>query len=648
MSIEFSTGSHELDALLEELRAGDNVVLFTDTCDEYVPFVSALARRPDPAPRTVYARSAGLLDETVAPDDHTEILDLASFAGATDPVRSLQERMRQIGPHVHYVFEPLHTLSPLFVPAERLSRFFLSICPLLYQLRTVAYWNVTRGRHDAAALADIKDCTQVFIEVDRLDQHLVVTPIKVWGRYAEGMFRPHRLATHDGVLHLEALTVRGQAQATYAAALEDKNLELAHIRDALDRSNRETQARNRELAELNARLREQTERYEALHDNMNHLLEHFRAGQTIASSLVEEQVYDAIVSTTGRLFDTGACRLCITGNGTDEISHEWHSFGQHVGLFESEDASRLRERAVATSRAVTSSLPVAGSFGVVPLCPRGTCIGTLELHSDDTRLDTVESASLLDYLASAASIGIDNARLYRELEVQGDQLRTFVEDTISNQEQDSRRFAYDLHDGVVQLIVAAYQHLQSASAWRSRDPDQAEKEMARGTQLLRRAIYEARRLIAQLRPTGLDDFGLTHALRLHIAQLAQDGDWDVRLNIAPEWPALPATLEAALFRIVQEAARNAQKYAETPRLQIGLARTDADLIIEIQDWGVGFDPSQTFDEQERGRHVGIIGMRERARLWGGQVTIESGKGTGTTITVAVPIPPDTCGEDVTP
>ena len=131
MSIEFSTGSHELDALLEELRAGDNVVLFTDTCDEYVPFVSALTRRPDPAPRTVYARSAGLLDESVAPVDHTEILDLASFADSADPVRSLQERMRQIGPHVHYVFEPLHTLAPLFVPSERLSQFFLSICPLL-------------------------------------------------------------------------------------------------------------------------------------------------------------------------------------------------------------------------------------------------------------------------------------------------------------------------------------------------------------------------------------------------------------------------------------------------------------------------------------------------------------------------------------
>jgi len=647
MTSAFSTGSYELDALLEELRAGDNVVLFTDTWADYVPFVSSLARRPDPVPRTVYARSTGLLDRTLAALGRVEVLDLSKVASVENPVQALQERMREIGPRVHYIFDPLDTLAPLLVPREDLSGFFLAICPLLFQLNTVAYWNLLRGEHDAATLADIKDYTQVFIQIDRLEESLVVTPIKVWGRYSEAMFRPHRLRIDDCSLRLEPITIRGQAQEAYASALEEKNLELARIRDALNRSNRETQARNRELADLNARLREQSRRYEALHSNLNHLLELFQAGQTIASSLIEDQVHTAIVSAAQRLFDARACRLDLADKGCGRVYDEWGMTPDCQVLFSSRQASRLRVQARETLVPVSGTLTDLGSFCVAPLSARGTCIGTLEVYRDDTRLDTEESDSLLAYLASAASMAIDNARLYRELEIRGEQLRTFVEDAITSEEQDSRRFAYDLHDGVVQLIVAAYQHLQSAAAWRGRDPQNEEKELNQGTQLLKRSIDEARRLIAQLRPTGLDDFGLTHALCLHVAQLTQEGGWDVRLEVATEWPKLPATLEAAIFRIVQEATRNAQKYAGTPRLRIVLDRTDGDLLVSIRDWGVGFDPSQAFQEHERGRHVGLIGMRERARLWGGEVSIESGAGAGTTITVTIPVPRETRTEDST-
>jgi len=273
---------------------------------------------------------------------------------------------------------------------------------------------------------------------------------------------------------------------------------------------------------------------------------------------------------------------------------------------------------------------------MAPIQVRGAYLGTLEVYASDLHLDTSEALRLLSYLASEASIALDNAYLYREVEIQGKQLRSFVENVISTEEQDSRRLAFDLHDGLVQLIVASYQHLQSAQAWRGRDPGAEERELEQGVQLLRRAIYEARRLIGQLRPTGLDDFGLEHALRLYVAQLEAEADWQISLEVAPNWAKLPAALEAALFRIVQEASTNALKYAEARRLQIRLDLSEDQLCVSIKDWGKGFDPAEVTAAPTRGLHMGLIGIRERARLWGGHCVLTSQPGQGTTIQVYIP------------
>jgi len=88
----------------------------------------------------------------------------------------------------------------------------------------------------------------------------------------------------------------------------------------------------------------------------------------------------------------------------------------------------------------------------------------------------------------------------------------------------------------------------------------------------------------------LDDFGLVQALRLYVAQLAADADWQVTLDVDPEWTALPSVLEAALFRIIQEATTNARKYADARRVLIQLQADAEQIGVIIRDWGKGFDP----------------------------------------------------------
>ncbi len=638
MPSEFSTGSPELDTLLEELRAGDNVVFYTREQQDYLPFIASLLDHVMRSPvRLVYVRSEGLLDAYLlgVPDVH--VLDLARVTDVADPLEALQALMREIGPRVVYLFEPLATLSPWFGDEDQQRKFFLTICPYLFKLDTVAYWALIKGDFSSQTIAAIKDCTQIFLDVDRAEGHMHITPVKVWGRYSETMFYSHRVSLEGGRIHIHPLPVNVENQRAYTLSLEAKNRELAEIRDALDQSNQALKQRNRDLAELNERLSEQSRLYQSLRINLDHLLALFHAGQDIGSSLAVDQVCRAIVAAALRLFNVSACRLALEGGANREpvdvsegMTPEW------LCWLRAPEVEALRAQVRQSLRASAMTLGDQGSVVMAPLTMRGACLGALEVYAPNGRLDSAESPTLLSYLASEAGIALDNAYLYREVEIQSHQLRSFVEKVITTEEQESRQLAFDLHDGLVQIIVASYQHLQASQAANGRNPAVQERELEQGIQLLRKAIYEARRLIGQLRPAGLDDFGLAHALRLHVAQLAADANWSVTLDLDPAWPPLPPALEAALFRIVQEATANAQKYAKSASITVQLASSNDYLRVRVQDWGQGFDPQHVRSSPEQGLHMGLIGIRERARLWGGECIIKSQKGKGTIIQVTIP------------
>ena len=627
----FSTGSCELDHVIETLQAGDNVVYYTAGLAQYLPFVEALARRARVHPGSlVYVRSAGTLDPVMAAQD-ARVIDLAVVAAEGDVLVGLQMRMAELGPRLIYVFESLSTLAPWLGEDVAVERAFLAWCPLLSRLETVAYWSLHRGDLTAAAIAAIKDCTQIFLNVEALDDDLLLTPLKVWGRYSEAMFRPHRVAVSPAAIQVQPEPADSGGQDAYTAALADKNRELTEIRDALNLRNQELQQRNAELAELNERMSEQSRLYQSLRVNLDQLLTLFEAGQDISSSLVIDQVRRAIVQATVRLFEVSACRLVLlsddgreVGTVVEGIIPAW-ARGQGI---EALQALRVEACRLLMAQSLPAEDGEVVSVAVAPLTVRGRCLGVVELYADDGRLDSSEARTLLSYLSSEASIALDNAYLYRETEIQGEQLHNYLETVIVKEEQESRQLAFDLHDGLVQAIVAAYQHLQTAQVWRDRDPGIEEQEIDQCIRLLRESIYEARRLIGQLRPAGLDDFGLVHALRLYLAPLSTTEDWQVSLKVDPNWGTLPPALEAAVFRMVQEAVTNARKYSDVRRLEIELRALPDELAISVRDWGPGFDPSAVTAIPEQGLHMGLIGIRERARLWGGPVSHRQPPGRG--------------------
>ena len=205
-------------------------------------------------------------------------------------------------------------------------------------------------------------------------------------------------------------------------------------------------------------------------------------------------------------------------------------------------------------------------------------------------------------------------------------------------EEERHHVAYELHDGLAQVAVSAHQHLQAlASHYHPRSP-QARQELDRALELAQRSVREARRLIAGLRPTVLDDFGLAMALRLQVEAQRNDG-WTIIFDESLGAERLPRTIETTLFGVAQEALTNIRKHSHTTRARLSLERQDANIRLEVQDWGCGFEPRTLFKVYRPGEHVGIRAMQERVELHGGHLLVSSHPGFGTLVVAEVPVLP---------
>jgi PAS domain S-box-containing protein len=205
-------------------------------------------------------------------------------------------------------------------------------------------------------------------------------------------------------------------------------------------------------------------------------------------------------------------------------------------------------------------------------------------------------------------------------------------------EEERHHVAYELHDGLAQVAASAHQHLQAFASHYRPHSAQARAELERALELAQHAVREARRLIAGLRPTALDDFGLATALRLHIETLRNDG-WTISYDETLGSERLPTTLETTLFRVAQEALTNARKHASTTQAHLALARQEATIRLEVQDAGCGFEPGTVLHEVSLGEHMGLREMQERVALVGGQLLISSQPGAGTLVVAEVPLLP---------
>ncbi len=218
-----------------------------------------------------------------------------------------------------------------------------------------------------------------------------------------------------------------------------------------------------------------------------------------------------------------------------------------------------------------------------------------------------------------------------------DELRRLTARLLQVQEDERRQVAYDIHDGLGQLMTAASMHLEAFTGYRdSADSNAAEAEFVKAKRCLQEAVVEMRRMVSELGPLLLEDVGLVEASRRLLSDMAERIGWESEFESEGTDERLDGMAETALFRIVQEALANVAKHADSPKVRVAFRRERDALQLEVRDWGRGFGVP---DKPERGRHVGLLGMRERAALVGGELSVESSPEDGTTVIVTVPVAP---------
>lgn len=201
-------------------------------------------------------------------------------------------------------------------------------------------------------------------------------------------------------------------------------------------------------------------------------------------------------------------------------------------------------------------------------------------------------------------------------------------------EEDRRRLAFDLHDDVAQTATAAYRQLERLRhRFRPRNPE-ARADLDRAVELVQRLMRETRNLLAGLRPTALDDFGLAAALRMHCAALAPDG-LAVEVHEALGALRLDPAVETALFRIAQEALTNVRKHAGVATARLSLLAEGGVLRLVVEDQGGGLRPDP--GPAPAGARLGLRGMHERAALIGARLALESEPGRGTRVIAELPL-----------
>lgn len=216
-------------------------------------------------------------------------------------------------------------------------------------------------------------------------------------------------------------------------------------------------------------------------------------------------------------------------------------------------------------------------------------------------------------------------------------------------EEERYRISREIHDGPAQDLANVLFTTTITERLMDQDMEEAKKTLVELREEIRKCLTGVRQIIFDMRPMALDDLGLPQAVEQLIRLFGERGKLHGTFSLEGTHYILPKHVEIAVFRIVQEALNNVVHHAKTNKVRVRMHYTSQALTVLIADDGVGFDPSRLTEEPEepddaldmetqrrlRGRHFGVIGMEERAKIIGAAIQILSEPGKGTKVHLRV-------------
>lgn len=272
----------------------------------------------------------------------------------------------------------------------------------------------------------------------------------------------------------------------------------------------------------------------------------------------------------------------------------------------------------------------------VPLVAAGKRIGALELYATMPRTPSALDLETARQVAGILAVALQQARLHEVVNTTRERLHALSHRQLEAEELQRRKLSRDLHDMVGQNLTAININLNTIAHKLPADtPDDVRRRLDDSSQLVEQVVERIRNLMADLRPSILDDLGLTPALRWYSGEFSKRTELPCRAAVAEIQPRLPPAAETALFRIAQEALTNVAKHANAKNVAVELVTGQESVVLRIVDDGAGFDfATMRLDPTKHG--VGLVDMRERAEAIGGRIWVECQVGAGTVVAVEVP------------
>jgi PAS domain S-box-containing protein len=278
--------------------------------------------------------------------------------------------------------------------------------------------------------------------------------------------------------------------------------------------------------------------------------------------------------------------------------------------------------------------------GVLSPLGEGGSLGFVKMMRDLTERKRMEDAlrearDRLEETVARRTADLEraNAALREAMAARTELLRRVT----TTEEDERRRISRELHDRLGQELTALLLSLRALERTIPEDAPGRDR-LAEIERIVNQIGHEAHDLAVELRPTALDDIGLGPVLEAYVTR------WSERTGIAAELQPLglggdrlPAEVESAVYRVVQEALNNVARHAAAGRVSLLVSRHEGELVVVIEDDGRGFDADAARTGAGR-RSLGLLGMRERVSLVGGTLAVESAEGQGTVIQARIPLP----------
>ncbi|MFZ5632462.1 MAG: ATP-binding protein [Bacillota bacterium] len=380
---------------------------------------------------------------------------------------------------------------------------------------------------------------------------------------------------------------------------------------------------------------------------------------TISSTLNINQVLHVVAQLTADLFTARCCIFLLddldqtlvpavaVGSYDPVLKKKWKALKGHPPFPAILNLISSRQPVILTPANIESAMPpeMISDFSyarvvMAPITFKGRVIGVMQVDRPvQGDAFNQEEIAIISAMARETAIAMENAKLIEELAQKEKLLHQLFSKLISAQEDERKRVASEMHDGVIQALLGIWYRLQHFTGKLGPAQEGVGQELVKLTDLLGQQIQDIRQIVYNLRPIMLDTYGLGPAIRTLLRNLQEESRIQIELALEGSNQRLPADFEMALYRILQELLSNVVRHSQATKAQVMFISGQEQTVLVVKDNGTGFVQSRLANLDSPGNHLGLASIRERVLLLRGSCHIDSRLGWGTTVTIQLPTPP---------